>query len=148
MTNSGRLSFCSLLINTCLLNLLCHNLVRFINSDTEIAKSRDQLSKVSRSPKESIFLPVRSIQNYLSRILTLTFPTLQDDQIRNRTDFLVTWCISNLISTEMSKKLQQHLLYKSSLGEKISIDNQCSFVESNEDSASINFTKLLPLLRI
>ena len=32
----------------------------------------------------------------------------------------------------MAKKLQQHLLYKSSLGEKISIDNICSFIESNE----------------
>ena len=36
------------------------------------------------------------------------------------------------LSTNMAKKLQQHLLYKSSLGEKISIDNICSFVESNE----------------
>ena len=47
-------------------NLLYHHLVRFLNSDTEIAKSRDQLSKVTRSIKEPIFLPVRSIQNYLS----------------------------------------------------------------------------------
>ena len=47
-------------------NLLFNQMVRFLNSNTEIAKSRDQLSKVTRSVKEPIFLPVRSIQNYLS----------------------------------------------------------------------------------
>ena len=113
-------------------NLLFQNLVRFINSDSEIAKSRDQLSKVTRSPKEPIFLPVKSVQNYFTRILSLTFPTMEDDQIKNRADFLVTRCIPHFLSTNMAKKLQQHLLYKSSLGEKISIDNICSFIESNE----------------
>ena len=109
-------------------NLLFQNLVRFINSDSEIAKSRDQLSKVTRSPKEPIFLPVKSVQNYFTRILSLTFPTMEDDQIKNRADFLVTRCIPHFLSTIMAKKLQQHLLYKSSLGEKISIDNICSFI--------------------
>ena len=45
---------------------------------------------------------------------------------------MTTRGIPNLVSSKMSKKLQQHLLYKSSLGEKISIDDQCSFIETNE----------------
>ena len=32
----------------------------------------------------------------------------------------------------MATNLQKHILYKSSLGEKISIDNLCSFIESSE----------------
>ena len=113
-------------------DLLFQNLVKFINSDSEIAKIRDQLSKVTSGIKEPIFLSVRSVQNYFSRILSLTFPTLEDENIKSRADFLTTRCIPHLVSTTMAKKLQQHLLYKSSLGEKVSIDNICSFIESNE----------------
>ena len=71
-------------------DLLFQNLVKFINSDSEIAKSRDQLSKVTRGIKEPIFLSVRSVQNYFSRILSLSFPTLEDENIKSRADFLTT----------------------------------------------------------
>ena len=57
---------------------------------------------------------------------------MQDEQVNSRTDFLTTRCIPNLVSSKMSKKHWQHLLYKSSLREKISKDDQCSFVETNE----------------
>ena len=42
--------------------LLFQNMIKYINSDSEIAKTRNQLSKVTRGIKEPIFLAVRSMQ--------------------------------------------------------------------------------------
>ena len=112
--------------------ILFQNMVQYINSDSEIAKTRNQLSKVSRGVKEPIFLAVRNIQNHFSRILSLTFPTMEEGLIKSRCDYLTTRCIPHLLSTNMATKLQKHILYKTSLGEKISIDQLCSFIESSE----------------
>ena len=47
---------------------LFQNLVRYLNTDTEIAKTRNQLSKVSRAMKEPIHLAIRNVQNHFSRL--------------------------------------------------------------------------------
>ena len=41
-------------------------------------------------------------------------------------------CIPNLVSTNMATKLQKHILYKTSMGEKLSVDKLCSVIESSE----------------
>ena len=58
---------------------LFRNIVRYLNTDTEIAKTRHQLSKITRSLKEPIHLSVRCVQNHFNRLLSLTFPTLDPE---------------------------------------------------------------------
>ena len=82
--------------------ILFQNMVKYINSDSEIAKTRNQLSKVSRGMKEPIFLAVRNVQNHFSRILSLTFPTMEDELIKSRCDYLTTRCIPHLLSTNIA----------------------------------------------
>ena len=111
---------------------LFQNIVRYLNTDTEIAKTRHQLSKITRSLKEPVHLAARNVHNHFNRLLSLTFPTLDPEVLRSRSEFMTTRCIPHLVSSKMAEKLQKHILYKTSMGEKLSVDKLCSFVESSE----------------
>ena len=105
---------------------LFQNIIKYLNTDTEIAKTRHQLSKITRSMKEPVHLAVRHVQNHFNRLLSLTFPTLDSEVLRSRSEFMTTRCIPHLVSSKMAEKLQKYTLYKTSLGQKLSVENICS----------------------
>ena len=45
---------------------------------------------------------------------------------------MTTRCIPHLVSAKMAERLNKHILYKTSLGEKLSVASLCSYVESSE----------------
>ena len=83
---------------------LFQNIVRYLNTDSEVAKTRHQLSKITRALKEPIHLTVRNVQNHFNRLLALTFPTLDPEILRSRSEFMTTRCIPHLVSAKMAER--------------------------------------------
>ena len=103
-----------------------------LNTDTEVAKTRSSLGKVTRKQNDPVHISAGLIKSLVTRIISLTFPTMETELVQKRGDFLTCNILPNMVSLKMAEALKHQNLYQASLGEKTNLTSMCQYIESQE----------------
>ena len=109
-----------------------NNMVELINQDTEVAKIRASLCKISRTPDQQIGIPVLKIKSLYLSLYAIQHPEFEVGKIEKKSEMHTLQCISSLINPETKMQFGQFSKLKSEEDDRMTLTDATNYISSIE----------------